>query len=285
MSIMDLNFVVLFQRAIELFAFYLILANLRGIDLKESLTRLFSTKQKVFYGNWVLMVVYPIAIALIFQLSRDYAYMIDQLLRPFVAYFLLRLIVDWQKLLVSYAFSMVTIFIVGGIAFIFSINEIPLHGMFVFLSNLAVVIFMAHQNYFENIYVRLVNRKHLLNVISVFSLILYSTLFFSVNFSIIFPIISLLLFGLITFHLRRETTNIVKRIEKTSPEDLFQILRDISFEYRESDVGSQYTIRNYKFTEIAYPLGKALDSHRRRSTFRDYECVIAKRQIKINVLL
>jgi len=87
---MELNTVVIIQRAIELLVYYLILANLYGKDLPAALTRLYTTKQKRLPANIGLLIAYPLLIAVIFYFHREYAYAIDHILRPFAAFFLLR---------------------------------------------------------------------------------------------------------------------------------------------------------------------------------------------------
>jgi len=285
MNILEINLFVLVQRAIELLAFYLILANLTGIDLKDSLVRLFKTKQRILYENWVLMVVYPVGITLILQLSREHAYLIDNIMRPFVACFLLKLSFNLRRTLLSYILTMGVAFIIGATAYVFLLSGTEIHGIFVFLCILILISFMVYRNYFENIYVRLLKNNWILNGICVLSFSIFLIDIFSNALPIILPIIlSILLFGAAFIQLKRETTDIIKQIEEASISDVFQILRDISSEYAEHKGANQYIIKNHN-TEIARPLEKALNFQKRRGAFRNFDFNVSEKQIKINVIL
>jgi len=283
---------MLVQRAIELLAFYLILANLNGKDLKTSFTRLIKTKQRTFYGNMVMMVVYPIAITLVIQTMVDHdleaqGYLIDQVFRPFVAAYLLRLAFNLKKALLAYLLSMLVGLIVGMFAFIFTLNT-----MFLFLSTLSVIVFMSHQNHFENIYVRLVKKSWLWNTVLVGSLTLYLIPFIVAELSSIFFTVSLILYFFslviylgVIFYLNKETAHMVERIKSASPEELLQVLQDLSSEYQQNEIIHSYTIKHYNVLEILPSLSRELDFNKRQRLIRDYECTMTKRQIKINVIL
>jgi len=281
MDILDLNLIVLLQRTIELLAFYLILANIHGKDLKEALKRLFKIPQQTFYGNVVVLIFYPVVLALLFQILPTYMYLIDHLLRPFVAHFLLRRVFQLNKALISFLILMVVGFIFGIFAFIFSLD-----ATFVFLWFLSSVMFMAHQNYFEGLYVRLVKRKRLLNVVTLLSFAFFLSPLFVEGFPVLFPLmLSLLLILGTIVYIKKELSYTIKRIRQATSDDFFIILKDLSSEYEEFDYCSWYIIRNQNVLELAPILSKKLDFQCLRGTIENYECITSKRQIKINVLL
>lgn len=283
---MDINLIILVQRAIELLAFYLILANLYGKDLKTSLSRLIQTKQRTHYGNMVMMVVYPIGITLIIQAMIDHdleaqGYLIDNVLRPLTAIYLLRLVFDLKKTLLSYIFLMMVSFIISLFALVFSLD-----GMFVFLWILFTTIFMAYRNYFEGIYIRLLRKPVLLNIMAALSIILYAVPFLTGSFPIItFPLFALLLFLVMIIHIKKETKAIVERITEAKTGELFDVLKELSAYYQQSEIIHTYTIKHYNVLDLAPPLSKKLEIGKRISRIKDYECILEKRQIKINVIL
>lgn len=287
MNIMDLNFFVLLQRAIELLAFYLILANISGMELKESFFRLFRNKQKIFYANWILMVVYPVGIAWLCELwSYPHAHFIDQLLRPFVAYFLLRLTFNLKRALLTYIMSLGVAIIIGIIAFIFALYSNHLHGVLFFLLTLSTITFMADRNDFRKIYTRLFRKKWVLNAICTLSFVSYLFYMFSGIFPFEFStIISLCLFVAAAIRLKRETRLIIEQIKNTTSGELLLNLKDLSERVVENEVAHQYIIKNQNHLVIGPPLAKKLEFHKRMGTFTDYECIITKKQIKINVIL
>jgi len=288
----ELNWIVLSQRTIELLAFYLILANVYGKDLKEAFVQLVFTKQKVLYGNIIISIIYLFSITFIIQLLpvSAHGYLIDQLLRPVIAFFLLRRAFSLKKALFTFLFSMGIGFAVSMLTFFFSTGQIMIQGVLVFLLNLSVVIFMSDKNYFENIYVRLLKRKWLANSVSILSFVLYCLPFLIENLSIsifvIFPTLTLLLFFLITvIFIKKETTTKIEQLKNATPEEFLQRLEELSSEYFPSNLLRQYIIKNHNVMDIVPSLSKELDTHKMLQTFRDYECIVTKRQIKINVIL
>jgi len=282
---MNITLTILLQRTIELLAFYLILANINGRDLRESFLELVITKQGVLYGNILLLIGYPLAMTFIIRMVPSYGYSIDLIFYPLVAHLLLRLTFKLNKMFLSYLLSMGIGFIIGIAAFAFSLHQTPLHGIFVFLWILFVVIFMASQNYFEKIYMHLLKKAWLLNALLTISFVMYLTFLFIRNFSIIFPILSLiLLFGTIVYF-KKEMTIIIGRLRNASSNDFLQILKDLSSEHTESEIIHQYIIKNYSLMRIVPSLLRELDTHKRLGTIKDYECIFKKSQIKINVIL
>jgi len=285
----ELTLAIFFGRAIELLAFYLILANINGRSLKESFVELVVTKQKNLYGNVVVLVAYPLVITFVVQIMREHGwqdsgYLLDLLLRPFVAYFLLRLIFNVKKASLAYLFVMGIGFIAGGISLVFNLDENFLHGVLVFLSALAIVSFMSSRHLFENLYVRLVTKRQLLNVVVAVSLVAYILPFLIEAPTILFLLFPVL-FLIVVIHLKKETTSIIEKIKNAGNDNLFQVLKDISTKHEQTAFNHQYTIENQNINEIAQPLSKRLDFHKRRGTFKDYEYIVTKRQIKINVLI
>jgi|GEM_PF-1391349 len=288
---MELNLHLLIQRAVELLVFYLILANINGQDLKASLIRLVKTKQKTFYGNMVLLAVYPIAMMLLIQHMINYdleteGYLIDQLLHPLAATYLLRLALDVKKLLVAHLFKMLFGTVIIMIGFVLGLNTTV-----VFLLILAAVLFMNQQNYFESIYVRLIKKRWLLNLALVLSFMFYLPPYL-VESSVILLTIALIICSLsvvaylgVAFYFKKESDTFIERIQNAKNEELFDVLETLSAEHQRSHVAHAYTIKHYNLWEILSPLLKQLDTIKRREIIRDFDYVLTKRKVKIHIIL
>jgi len=262
------------------------LANINGMDLKESCIRLVKTKQRTLYGNVVVLIGYPLIISFAIEFLRGHgwgteAFLIDGIFRPFVAHLLLRRVFDIKKALLAYLFLM----------FIGTIAAIPtyifeLHGVFAFLWILSMIAFMSHHNYFENLYVRLGKKSWLLKGALISSTILYVMPFFTSHSPIIiFFGFAVILFLTITAYLKKETARIVEKIKTASPSELLQVLEELASEHRKSDPYRSYTIKHYNTMDIGPPLSRELDFNKRQLLIKDYEITLEKRQIKINVIL
>lgn len=281
--------IIVSQRMIELLAFYFILANINGKDLKESIARLVKMKQeKVLYGNILLLIVYPIAMAFIYQLFSGYGFLIDHLLRPFVACLLLRLYFDLKKTLFTYIISIFIGVIVSFISFAFQLDHTIVNTLFLFLLFLLVIVIFCSQNYFENIYVRLVKRNRLLNIILILSIgFFFLPLLTDSNiiFEFVLATISSLIIFTIFILLKQEANVLTEQLKNATSNEIFDVLKAASTQYIQTDLLHQYLIKNYKVMDIIPVLSKELDAHKILNTFRDYECIVTKRQIKINVIL
>ena len=278
---MNFSLIIMLQRTIELLAFYLILANIDGKNLKESFIRLFITKQKTLYGNMVLLVIYPLAMMLLVGMTRDNGYLIDQVFRLFVAFFLLRRVFDLRKALLAHLFTMIIGLIVSMVALIFSLD-----GLFAFLWILSIIMFMSHQNYFEDVYVHLLKRNWLLNTLSILSFVTYMLPFFFERlplFTLVMVITFPALAIIIQIYFHKEKISIIDRIKEATDDEFFPMLKDLSSEHTEERIMHQYIIKNQNILEVAPLLLKRLDIHKMLGMIKDYECIIAKRQIKINI--
>lgn len=284
-SITDINLITLIQRTIELLAFYFILANLNGMDLKEALCRLFVTKQKKLYFNVLLLIIYLPAITIVYQRLPDYGYLIDLVVRPFVASFLIRRPLSLKKLLCCHLSLMLIGFVTGAASLIFSLYSSYLHAILLFLIILFVAMIVVHHNHFENIYVRLLKKEWLLNVVLILAFVLYLAPFFTESSPII--LIGVLPALLLTiFFLRKERVDVIRKINVSRSPDLHELLKEISMGYIESDLVNQYTIKHYNsMQDIAPLLSKKLEIKKKLGYIEDYECNVEKRQIKINVIL
>lgn len=288
---LNLTLAIYWGRTIELLAFYFILANINGNSLKESFTELFITKQKNLYGNILVLIAYPLGLSVIAQIMRnqgwqDYSLMIDQILRPFIAYFLLRLVFNVKKALLTYLFSIGIGFLVGTISLIFSLNVNASHGIFIFFLTLIITIIMSSRNYFESIYKSLSKKRILMTVLLFLSLAFYLVTFFTVGFVIIFPIVlSCSLFLVLGIHLRKEGMRLVTQLKEANVDNFLQTLKELSAECIESKLTRHYVINNHNNSEFSRILSKKLELYTRRGTIEDYELKIEKRQIKINVIL
>lgn len=281
---MEFNFTILIQRVIELLAFYLILANIDGNSLKESVTRLFATKQKILYANMVLLVVYPIAITFVIQALPDYGYLIDLLFYPFVAFFLLRRRLSLKQLLVSMIFSFVTATVSAALTLAFSNNPVV-----AFLFTLVVVATICYLNYFEVFYAYLLKKKKILYAVCLVSFIFYIAPFFIGILPIGLLFLLLILWSVVTIYYKRddrmELLAISKRLENARSNDLFEILQDISSDHKQSDVVHEYIIQNHNIEQITLSVSKKLDLHKRFGTIQDYECIISNRQVKVDIIV
>lgn len=283
---MNIHGFLIVQRLIELLAFYLILANINGMDLKESCIRLVKTKQRTLYDNVIVLIGYPLLISFVIEFLRGHGwgtevFLIDQLFRPLVAHLLLRRVFDIKKALLAYLFTMFVGFIIAIPAYVFD-----LHGVFVYLWILSMIAFMSHHNYFEKLYGRLEKKVWLLKGAFALSAILYVMPFFVSHFPLIaFPILASVLFLAVIVHVKIETARIVEQIKTASSHELHQVLEELASDRRQSDPYRSYTIKHYNTMDIGPALSRKLDFNKRQRLIKDYELVLEKRQIKINVIL
>jgi len=284
MHLVNRDLVLLLQRVIELLAFYLILSNINGNDLKTSFMQLVRTKQKILYGNILVLIVYPLAITYVIRAVADpqSGYSIDHLVRTLVLLLLTRYDFSVKKFLLTFILSMGIGFILSPFSLLFSWD-----GTFSLLCVLSIVILMAHRNYFENIYAQLLKRNRFFNAVLILSMLLYLTPFFIQPLPIIYSILFsvTVLYLALVFHLRKETLIIIERIKSSSSENFMDTLKELSSEYIESPLVQQYMIKNYHSESISPLLSKKLDFYKRIGTVQDYEYIVTKRQIKINVIL
>ena len=283
------------ERSIELLAFYLILANLYGSDLKTALTELVVAKPKrILYGNMVLLLVYPLAIAFIVQMTRQQlgwqneGYIVDHALQHLIAHILLRQSFNLRKALLTFIFSAGVATIGGVFAFIFVLNT-----QFTFLWILSIVMLMCYHSFFEGLYVRLIRKSWLINTVTLFSFVIYFTAFFgfSENFTMAVTVsastillTASALFLMTPSYLKKETWNTVQQIKRATPNSLFDTLKDLSAEHMESDVACWYIIKHHNVVELVNPLNRKLKFQCRRGIIKDYELHLTKEQIKINVI-
>ncbi|MCL2558964.1 MAG: hypothetical protein FWE07_00635 [Turicibacter sp.] len=284
MDIFNLSLRFIVERSVELLVFYLILANLYEKDLQEALKRLIRIPQQIFYGNIVLLLVYPIGMAFVFQVVPEYIYLIDHVLRPVVALFLLRRVFDFKKMMITF----ISVYLVSVIFIIF-VFIFNMSGIFTFLWLLAIAMFLSHQNYFEKIYVYLAKKNWLLNGVIVLSIILFTLPFFSgtllmIAFNFLVGCIVLLLFATI-FRLRKERTIFISQIEEASADDFLDILKELSLEYEEVEMIRQYTIKQHNSLELSSTLSQQLEFQKMRGVIKNYQYIPTKRQIKINVIV
>jgi len=283
---MNLDLTIALQRVIELLAFYLILSDMDDNDLKESLTRLVVTKQRNLYGNVVLLIMYPLAmtffISYVITIPSN-GYLIDTILRPFVAYFLLRRVFDIRKALVAHTLSFVIMLPVSALNLL-----IPLNVTVSFIVILIFIASMLSQNYFKLIYLYLSKQEWLLNIACFISLMIYAILLLA-GFSVTMAIILLVLFLLSSLYLhnrnRLKTSEIIHRIDQATSDNLFSVLTKLSHDHLESEVILQYTIENNNSNKIVPVLSNKLEIHKESGTIRNYECLANRWQIKINVIL
>jgi len=283
---MNFNLITVFQRVIELLAFYLILANIDGKGLKESFIRLFATKQKNLYGNVVVLIAYPFAMAfLIYALPTGaYGYAIDVLLRPFVAYFLLRRTFNFKIALLANILSFVCVLPISIVNLLVSLNL-----TFIYLVGFVVISVMSYQDYFKGIYVYVVKKRWLFNTIFILSFGLYIIILLG-SFSFVLGVSLLSLFLIISVYLhnrnRLKVSKTINLLQSATAENLFQILKELSAEYVESDVINQYTIQDSNINQIAPKLLEILEAQKRQGTIRNYQCVtLSKWQIKVSIIL
>ena len=284
MNYLNFNLTVWLQRVIELLSFYLILSNISGKDLKESLTRLIMTKQRILYGNMILLIGYPLAITFIIQAipTQQHGHLIDLLLYPLIACFLLRRTFSLKKTLLSYISLMIILATVNLFAFAFSLNATTLTFL---LLALFTTIIMSYQAYFEVIYAHLEKKNWLLNSIAVLSFVVYAIPFFADSFSIILLILLLLLFVTITIKSKLEISATLNRLKSATPDDVMQALKDLSSEHRQSNIIHQYIIQNNNIKKLNLRISEELNNHKKSGTIKDYECIAMKSKLKINVII
>jgi len=271
-------------RSIELLAFYFILSNIEGKSLKESFTELFFTKQKTLYSNIILLVVYPVIIALSIQLIPEYSTLIDILLRPVTAYFFVRLVFNIKKALLAFLLSMVLVAIVGAFSYAFSFSI-----TIAFLLNFTIIIAIANQDYFEKIYIFLLKKNRLFNLISILSFILYIISAFTEGTSILSLLLLLILSLAIAIYLKNENRleilAITNQINRAEYDEFIQLLETLSPKNTQNEVIHQYIIQDYTLIQIVPALSQKLEMYRRMRILRNYECIVTQKQIKINIVL
>jgi len=284
---MDLNLTlnIYFVSIVELLGFYLILANIHGKDLKTAWRQLVNPESRML-ANLTLLMLYPLAIAIIVQMIRnhggqDEGYLIDNIFRPFVIYFLLGAVFSIKKALLTFILSMGIAFIANVFRLLFSLST-----PFVFLLTLTAIILMASQNHFERIYNFLAKKRWLLTTVCLISAVIYFLLFLTDRFSIPLPaMLSLLLFWTTMLHLRKEVSLLIEQIKGASSDEFLNVLKGASSDYMRSDTTHWYIIRNNDIVELITPLSKKLELQQMRGAIKDYEYVVTKRQIKISVIL
>jgi len=273
------------QRTIELLVFYFILSNIESKSLKEAFTQLFFYKEKVLYGSIILLIGYPLLISFVIQLLPEYGFLLDHVLRLFVAHFLVRLVSNLQKILLTYIFSLIIASTVSPFIIGFSLDP----TMLIFLLTFTIVLIMTHQDYFEKIHVYLLKKKWLMNSAVMLSIIFYMATFFIVQFSTYSLLLLLILFLTAAIYLknedRLEILAITNQLKQAEYNDLIQLLKNFSSEYTENEVTHQYIIQNHIITELVSLLSKKLELHKRMGIIRDYEYITTKRQIEINIIL
>ena len=277
--------VIFLQRAIELLAFYLILANIDGRGLKESFTRLFVTRQKNLYANPFVLVGYLLVVTFLISVvpvARN-AYTIDHLLRPFVAHFLLRRAFNFKRVLLANIFSFAILMIVALLVsgFVLDVTTIS-------LVTLLGIIIIAHRNYFRFMYIFISRKDWLVNTFCLVSLAAYSLSIFT-EFSIVLAIILLSLFlGLSVYlHCKNwlEVSVLIKQIQNITSDNMFQILREISIEHFDSDIIHQYMIPSNNINKITPEILMMLASQKEQKVIKNYDYTVTKWQIKINVIV
>ena len=284
---MNFDLMILLQRMIELLAFYLILANFDGNGLKESIGRLFSTKQKGFlYGNIIVLIVYPLALTVAAQATTvpGNVYGIDDLLRLFVTHFLLRRAFNFKDGLLAGALSSTSALMVAMFNWLF----IPLSVTAMYLAALVIIIAMSYQKHFKFIYIYISKKSWLLNIICLLSLALYGVTL-SISFSVPLGLSIFLIFFLISVYLhnknRLEISAITTSLENATLADFFQLLKELSLEHKETEIINQYIIRDSKVNQLMPILSKQLEAYKNSDEIRAYECITTKWQIKINAVL
>ncbi|MCL2559385.1 MAG: hypothetical protein FWE07_02760 [Turicibacter sp.] len=281
---LNVNLVILTQRIIELLMFYLVLANIHGKDLKESFTRLIKIPQGVFYGNIVLLLVYPVTATLMIQtIPGGYGILVDHFLRPLLAYFLLRRTFDLKKLLLSNVLVVVSTLVVAWIDII-----IPLRFILSFLAILILIIGMAYQGVFRKTYLFLVKKEWLFTIVSIASLIVYlMPLLVGFSLSLHLSLFALaMISGIYLYNKTRlETATTTSLLRQATPDEFLETLESLSSEYQQVEMVYQFVIEFNNIIEIKKSIEQALEKHAELGTIKNYKCIATKEQIKINVIL
>lgn len=286
MYLPDFSVFTWIERVLEVLIFYLILANLHGFDLPTSFTRLVRNPQRSFLiTNVLLLIAYPVAATFLVGAIGQSAYNIDHFIRTIGSFYLLRRALDLKKMLFAFIAQMMIMLLISLLVLVFTI-----HGPPVFLWSLTIVAFMVHQNHFEDAYVRLQTKKWALNVILFLSSILYTVPAFlqETTLTIFFAFISLILCALLTYFLgvrfAKEDKALMQRIKNVSLDEFFPLLSELSERPASEGLLTQYIIKSHNVVELATPIGKKLELQKLRGNIQDYECVLSKREIKINVM-
>jgi len=286
MNDIGLILIILLQRIMELLAFYFVLANMNGRNLKEALQGLVRDKQRILYENIVLFIGYVLVMtALIYQIG-ELGYLVVSLTQLFVG---LALVKSWnikQGLVGVSALLILAFFITIVDSLIVSLPHLVFFG-----SVLVLTIGASHQNYFYKMYGFLAKKKLWLNVICfVGFIIFYVSPFLFHTYRL--PVISLvlLLFWflniLMTKGCEKELVKTIDFISKCSYEELLLFLKELSDDGSHSEL-MEYFIINDKLSSPKFmdALSLKLQTYKQTGIIKGYHCYVREEQIKISIFL
>jgi len=198
---------------------------------------------------------------------------------------LLRRVFSLRKTLLTYLSSMVIAFIINLFALIFALET-----TFWFLLVLVIIIVMSYQYYFENIYVYLSKSTKLLNIICILSATLYIIPFLVGEFTfgiLLLFVIPIPIGGFInlSYQNKQRVLTTTEQLTHATIDEFVRILQQLASKQIQNPIIHQYIIQDYNIKHISPTLSKRLDFYRRLGDIKDYEYIISKSQIKINIIL
>jgi len=285
----NFNFVVLVQRAIELLALYLVLANMNGQGLKKALKWLWTNGQWIFYDKIIVFIGYVVIMTLIISTSRDLGHDIAHILTPFVGLFLVRKSDLRQGLL-----GIIFVILVSGVTMIPRVL-FTYHTLINFGLLLIAVIWLIHRNYVYTVYEFLKKQKVWFNFVTIVALVLYSVPFFSTSerlgllvtgLILIFSGI-LILFDVLTRKgIEKEVAKTIDLIFNSSYDELLEILEKRSEDYAHSEYIHHFIIDEKRSSpKLVDAISEKLKTFEEEGLFRNYVCQVVDEQVKISVVL
>jgi len=272
----------------ELLALYLILANINGKTLKEAFVDLFTSTQRFLTENLILFIGYPIAITAIIYQCDAMGHGFSLVMLPFVA----------MALVKKFKLNLAMLALV--FLFIFSLPVatitllIPLHRLINFSLILGIVVLVVAQNYPYRLHNFMAKGKIFINVVYMFSFLIY---FLPVVINpqeflivIIFLILLLISYAVIILstkiRMRKELAVMLILVNNGSYEELLLFLKQQAHYYDYSEV-SEYFVIDERLMPVALvdAISQKLTYYKTQNKIRAYACRAMERQIKISIVL
>jgi len=285
---MDINFILRFsvQKAIELLAFYLVLANLTGKGLKLGFRRLYAGKQWYYYENIALFFAYLAVITVLRLQFGHMAELVSYASIPFISLILAKSS-DFKKAFLANAFTFVAVAIVALI-YLFLISIHPLIN-----SSLVLVIVMlaVWQMYFYKTYKYLAKRKMLLNLVTLVAIIFY----FFILLSGLHQHLFLLIVSLFSFYvsvklltnkgIEKERLKTMDFISNATYGELLLFLRELANTHRKTDHIEHLIMEDQLLDpRLVEALSSRLKQFKKEQVIGDGACQIINGNIQVSIV-
>jgi hypothetical protein len=237
-------FTIFTQRTVELLIYYLILANMDGLGLKDAFKELYKNKQQTFHGNVIVGSVYLVGMTLgmfFFESHENYIFLADQVIRSFLVFYLLRRVFEVKRALLNFLVYAV-ISIVVSFTGIISI-------WLTFGTLLGLAKFLVHLHWFEKLENWLLRKKWLYALLGLLSALIYVSVFIAYDNLVPTMIFSVsLFFIIIVYHFfegRRTVSFLKKTTSFLSAADLICTLNAHSDSSKSSEGCSRFVLKQF----------------------------------------